>query len=109
MLLVFTYLAAGFVEVAENDRLRRTCLLASGRDFAIADAAVFLFRGDAGRGDALDAIRAFLHHAAPAHGDFGIVHRLEAGRVIIGVAQEIEPPNLVRTIVRAESRADAAI
>ena len=55
---------ARITEVAEGDGARWAGRLAGGNDFAFADSAVF-FLGVAPRAaDALDAISAFLHHAA---------------------------------------------
>src|SRR6185312_13281796 len=74
-----------------------------------ANETIFLLRGDARAADALDAVGALFHHAAPAHGDIGIIHRLETGRLVIRVPKEIEAPHFVGAIIRAEPRADAAV
>ena len=59
---------------------RGTSLLAGGADFAVADAAgPRSSRRDAGGADALDAVGAFFHDAAPAHGDFGLRISLRLG------------------------------
>src|SRR5581483_678995 len=91
------------------DRLRRTGLRAGRRDFAVAHAAVFLLRRHPRFVDALHAVRALLHDAARTDRDIGIAHRLERRRVVVGVVEEVEAANLVRAVVRAVARADAAV
>src|SRR4051812_15491504 len=97
------------VQVAEDDRARRTGGLAGGDDLSVADAPAFLFRGDPRAGDALQAVGALLHHPAHAHRHFGILLRLEGLGVLLGVLEEIEAPHLVRAVLRAKARADAAV
>ncbi len=59
--------------------------------------------------DALDAVGAFLHDAAAAHAHLA-GSTIAAGRsLVLGIAEEIEAPHLVRAVVRAEPRADAAV
>ena len=66
-------------------------------------------RVDPGPIDALHAVRALLHDAARAHRDVGILRQLEdVGRVLREV-EEVEPPHLVRAVVRAVAGADAAV
>ncbi len=102
-------MAVRIAEVAKDDGLGGTSLLAGGPDFAVANRAVLLLRGYAGGADALDAVGAFFHDAAPADGDVRIAHRFQAGGVIIGVLEKIESPHLVGAVVRAITRADAAV
>ena len=67
------------------------------------------------RADALDAVGAFLHHAARAHRDFRILLgaiglEAEIGVFLtVGVSEEIEAAYLVGTVGLAEPRADAAV
>ena len=61
------YTAIRVVDVTENDGLRGTTGLARGLDFTVLDPSVLLFGVHLGGVDSLDAIRAFLHHAAAAH------------------------------------------
>src|SRR6185312_5610185 len=59
-------LRASIGEVAEDDRPGGTYRLTGGEHFAIAYPSVLLVRLDVGRFDALDAVGALLHHAAPS-------------------------------------------
>ncbi|MFO1296576.1 MAG: hypothetical protein U1F25_08925 [Rubrivivax sp.] len=59
--------------------------------------------------DALDAVAALLHHAAPAHGHVGVALRLQRFRRVVGELQEVEAADLVRAVVGTEARADAAV
>src|SRR6185437_4212372 len=95
--------------VTETDCLRGTCRLAGGYDFAVADTAVVLVGFDVRGFDALDAVRAFLHHAATAHRHFRVAHRHVLRCVLVGVLHEVEPPHLVRAVVGTKTRADAAV
>ncbi len=101
--------ALGVVQVAERDRLRRAGALAGRADVAVPDATIFELGGDAGGRDALRAVRALLHHATAAHRDLGVARHLERLGVPVGVEQEVEPPHLVRAVVRAVARAHAAV
>src|SRR5438105_11243138 len=93
--------AVGIVHVAEDDRFRRTRLLTSGGDFAVAHAAILLLRIDLRRVDTLHAVGALLHHAAGADGDVGIAHRFERRRFVVAVVIEVEAAHFVGTVVRA--------
>ena len=79
------------------------------------DRPVVAFGGAARRADALDAVGAFLHHAARAHRDFRILLgaiglEAEIGVFLaVGVSEEVEATHLVGTVRLAETRADAAI
>ena len=105
----------GVGQIAEADRPRRTGRLAGGDDLAVVDRAVVLFGGAARAADALDAIGALLHDAAPAHRDVGIEHGFDdvgavAGIFLaVGITEEIEATHFVGAIRLAEPRADAAI
>ena len=102
--------AVRIVQVAEHDRLGRAGLLAGGLDLAVADAAVLASRRrSCARVDALHAVGALLHDAAAAHRDVGIAPQLEARRVPVLIEQEVEAAHLVRAVVRAVPRADAAV
>src|SRR5208337_3753648 len=101
--------AIRIVGVAENNRFGGASRFASGHDFAVADGAILLFRFDAPVVDALDAVSALFHHAAAAHGDFGISQEFQLGRIPILEAQEIEAAHFVGAVVGAIARADAAV
>src|SRR2546422_922018 len=60
------------VHVAEHDGLARAGLLAGGLDLAVPDWPALVARVDAGPADALDAVRALLHHPAAAHRDLRV-------------------------------------
>src|SRR5690606_8346550 len=65
---------------------------------------------DAGAIDALHAIGALLHDAAEADGYVRVLlHGQGVVLPLVGVIEEVEPPNLVRAIVGAIPRADAAV
>src|SRR3989441_11444834 len=87
------------VEVAENDGLGRTGLLASGLNLPVAHQSDFFFGLDTRGVNALHAVSALLHDPAAAHGHVGVAHQLQAGRLPIRVLEEIEPPYLVRAVV----------
>src|SRR5262249_43058221 len=92
------------------DRLRRAGLLAGGDDLSVAHAAVLLFGADLGDRDALDAVRALLHHAAPPHRDLGVGEHPHRGRAELRAVMEVvEPPDLVGAGVGAVAGADAAV
>src|SRR3546814_4835892 len=59
--------AGGVLDIAKADGLRRTGTFAGGADLAVANLAAVLVGGNLGDANALDAIRALLHHAAIAH------------------------------------------
>src|SRR6185437_3482417 len=101
--------AAAFVHIAETDRLRRARLLASGLNRSIHDRGPAHFRGNLRAANSLHAIGALLHHAAAADRDIRIAQRLERLRREIREGEEIEATNLVRAVVRAVTRADAAV
>src|ERR1043165_1090429 len=107
-------LAVRVVEVAEDDGLGRAGLLAGRDDVAVLHPLALLLALDLRVLDALDAVAALLHHAARAHADFRVAHHLEVRRVppVSGhrrEEEEVEAPNLVRAVVRAVARADAAV
>ncbi len=104
--------AVCIIDVAEHDCLGRTSLRACWRDLTIANGAIGFLRVNLHRVDPLNAVGAFLHHAAAAHGDVRIAHQLARGRLLelVGVVfQKIEPPHFVRAVIRAIARADAAV
>src|SRR5258706_509327 len=104
-------MTARIAEVPEDDRLRRTGLRAGGDHFPVANAPSLLFAFDPGRADPLEAIRAFLHDAAPADGDIGVAHWFQARgfTIQIPISEEIEAANLIWAVVRAIARADATV
>ncbi len=59
--------------------------------------------------DALHAVGALLHHAAAADRDVRVPERVVALRIPVRIEQEVEAPDLVRAVVRAVPRADAAV
>src|SRR5665213_3424619 len=105
----------GLIDIAEADGARRAGGLTGGDDLAIGDLAIFLFGAAPRPADALDAIGALLHHAALARRYVRVMlgaDRLgsEIGVFLpVGVAEEIESSNLVRTVCFAKSRAHAAV
>ena len=107
--LEFPHPAPRRVQVPKDNCLGRTSLLAGRLDFSVPDPPVLFLRGNARRGNALDTIGAFFHHPAPAHGDFGVVHRLEIRRLIVGVTEEIKTSYFVGTVVGAKPRSDATL
>src|SRR5579862_8177369 len=97
------------VDVAEDDRFRGARLLARGDDFAVVHGTILFFGLNLRRVDALHAVGALFHHAAAADGDVRIPHAVQARRRVVGEEQEVKTPDLVRAIVRAVARADAAV
>src|SRR5262249_52313333 len=84
-------------------------LLERGLQFVVGDHAVLAFRVNTLVIDALHAVSALLHNAATAHSDVWIAHHFELRRVPILEQQEIKPPHLVRTVIRAVPRPYAAV
>src|SRR5712671_3963304 len=101
--------------VTEHDRARRTSRGASRRELVRFERPL-LCRGAIFRlANSLDAEGALLHHALSAYGHIRIqlpVERL-GERVLrtcrLAVAEPVEVANLVRTVVGAVARADAAV
>src|SRR5262249_37979695 len=100
-------LAGAVVDGAEDDGLRRAGRLAGGQDFAVADAPAFLLGVNHGLPNPLHAVGTLLHDAARPDGYVRVVLLPEALGGVIGVVEEVEAPDLVRAVVRAEARADA--
>src|SRR6266511_313334 len=102
-------------QVAEHDRFRRTRLGARGDDLAVAHGAVLEPGAVLRAADPLHAEGAFLHHALLADGDVRIEQHLQrlgprvpgAGR--LSVVVPVEVADLVRAVVGAIARADAAV
>src|SRR5262249_49399281 len=92
----------------EHDRRGRTHRLAGGHYFSIPDPAPLLFGRDTGTRHALNAVTAFLHHAAHAHRDLGIARGLQAF-FVARIREEVEAAHLVGAVVRAETRAHAPV
>src|SRR5262245_58960277 len=97
------------VDVAEDDGLGWTGLLASRRGLALAHLSLFLLGRDLRFLDALHAVGAFLHHAARTHSHVRVALHLQLRRRPILVEIEVEAAHLVWTVVRAIARADAAV
>src|SRR6202041_190302 len=95
--------------ISEHNRFGRAGALARRNDLAVADQAIFFLGPDLGSIDSLHAVGALLHHSAAAHGDVRIAHAVQARRLVIRVEIEVEPADLVRTVVGAIPRADAAV
>src|SRR5581483_8255574 len=95
------------LQVTEGECTRRAGLRASGDHLAVVQVAPLVLRLVLRGADALHAERALLHHALRAHGDVGIELEIE-GRLELRVAP-IEDPRVVRAVVRAVARADAAV
>src|SRR5262249_62262497 len=104
--------AAGIVEIAEDDRARRAGLLAGSYHLAIGYRPAGDLGIDAGARDPLDAIGALFHHATRTHADLG-VHQRGKRRAKAGIErlvfEEVEAADLVRAVLRAITRADAAV
>src|SRR5215471_12350857 len=96
-------------DVAEDDRLGRAGRLAGGSYLAVPHVAALFFGLDLGVHDALDAERAFLHHAARSDGDFRIARHFQTRRVPIAVQQIIEAAHFPGAVVRTVAGADAAV
>ena len=64
-------------DIAEADRLRRARSLAGRDDLAIRNPPIFLIGLDVRGLDALDAVGALFHHAAPSNADLRVALRLE--------------------------------
>src|SRR5258708_9517196 len=101
--------------VTEHDRARWTTRGASRRELVRFKGPLLRRGAILGLADSLDAEGALLHYALSAHGDIRIqlpVERL-GERVLrpcrLTVAEPVEVANLVRTIVGAVARADAAV
>src|SRR5438132_2616534 len=103
------HLALRIGHVAEVDRPRGAGGLAGGDHVAVGQRPAARLGVLARPRDALDAVAALLHHAALAHRDIGIALRLERLGRGIGPREEVEAAHLVRAVVRAEARADAAV
>src|ERR1035437_3831112 len=98
------------VHVAEDERFRRTDLLAGRQDFAVPHPPVFLLGVHARAVHALDAVVAFFHDALLADRDVRVREEREDGEVLVlVVVVEIETPHLVGAVVRAVLRSDAAV
>src|SRR4051794_33236993 len=96
-------------EIAEGDRLCGAGLLAGGHGFAVAHRAVLDVGLDRRRFYPLDAVGAFLHHAAAANGDVRVARRLGGAGRVGGVIEPVKPPHLVWAVARAGPRPDAAV
>src|SRR5262249_60673375 len=108
-LLQLLHAAVRVVDVTEDDRFGRAGRLAGGLNLAVLHSAVLFFRLDLGVQDALEAERAFLHHAARTDGDFGIARELQARRVPIAVEQIVEPPHFPGAVVGPIPSADPPV
>src|SRR5262249_5988589 len=97
--------AVGIFQVAEHDRLRGTGLLASRLDDTIAGKPA---RFALGILDSLHAEGAFLHDAARPHGHIRVQGQI-LQKIVMSVIKPIEAPYLVRTVIGAVARADAAV
>src|SRR5262249_38264700 len=94
----------------------RTDLLARGLDVAVGHGTPLLLRRQLRRLDALDAEAALLHHAARPHDDVGVQHHraeravhVEVEAIVARVLEPVEAADLVRAVVLAVPRADAAV
>src|SRR5579862_3292451 len=93
--------AVGIINVAENNRIRRTRLLARGLQFAVLNLALFALGINAMLVDALYAVSTLFHDAAAAHGHVRIAHHLVLRSLPVLEQQKIKPPHFVGTVVRA--------
>src|ERR1043165_3739814 len=82
------------INIAKDDGIRGTSLLAGGLDLAIPDPALIFFCGNASGVDPLHAVGALFHDAAAAPRNIRIAPQLQAWRVIVCKQEEVEPPPL---------------
>src|SRR5262249_30640823 len=103
------------VQIAKMNGAGWTGGSAGGDDLAFGNPPVFLFRVSPGMADALKTVVAFLHDAAPAHADIGVVARLHRRLRLVGVGlvarvvEPVEAPDLVWAVGFAETRANAPV
>src|SRR4051812_15749344 len=88
--------------------MRRAGLLARGHDRTGTYLAREL-RVDLRAADALHAKGALLHDTALTHGDGWVLRHPLRFRELVVVVEPVEAAHLVRTVVRAEARPDAAV
>src|SRR5579883_2529452 len=109
LLLPLPHFRVRVIQIAEADRLRRTCLLAGRLECAIGDRHASSFAGDLGRANTLNAVGTFLHHTPTADGDFRVTAELECVGFPVLKSEEIESANFVRAAVRTVSRPDTTV
>src|SRR5262245_8629009 len=102
-------LATRIVHIAEDNSLGRTDRLAGRYHVAVADGPILDLRRHLARANSLHAVSTLLHYATAADGHFRIAAELQTLGRIIRILQEIEAPDLVRTVVRAIACADATV
>src|SRR5690606_8227144 len=111
-LLALAHAAVRIRDVSKYDGLGRAGLRAGRGDDAVGHALLARDLGVAPGGvDALHAVGALLHDAAGAHGHVrveGELAHLGHARLLVEV-EEVEATHLVRAVVRAVPRADAAV
>src|SRR4029450_7173946 len=95
--------------VSELYRRSGAGLLAGRFDVAVTKLTTGELRIDLPPIDSLHAVGALLHHAPRADRDVGVHRELEDVGRVLGEVEEIEPANLVRTIVRAVARPDTPV
>src|SRR5581483_8317192 len=117
--LPLRHAAVRVADVAEDDGVGRAGLRAGRGDGAVLNPPFLALLPrrrldfDLRVLDALHAVAAFLHHAAHADGDFGVVDHLL--NFVVGVLEilvpvgKVEAAHLVGAVVRAVPRADAAV
>src|SRR5258708_10347917 len=81
---------ARIINVAKDNRLSWTYLLASGHNFAVKDRPPVALGFDLAGLNALHTICAFFHYAPAADGHIGVMHQLEASRVVVGILIKVE-------------------
>ena len=112
------------MQIAEFDRLRRTCILASAGNFVWSNRSSFVFRLDFRILDSLDAVRAFFHYTPTSDCHFWIHHQVlqvtVAGRhfvgsgifdqrYCIGVIEIVKATNLVGAVVATIPRPNTPV
>src|SRR5438046_27518 len=109
-------LAVGVFQISKHDGFRGASLLASRLDFAIHQLSLALQRNVLGKLDSLHAQAALFHHAPGAHNHIRVQNQaaqraihVEIEGVVFGVVVPVEAPHLVRAVVGAVARADAAV
>ena len=116
--------AVPVVQVPEDDRSGRTCILASRSDIPVMNLAIASRSGvDLAVLNPLNAVGAFFHNTTPANGDLGVQDqrlKLATGllslvlpsvkiSVFVVVVEVVKTPDFVGTVVRAVAGTDATV
>src|SRR5712692_8990398 len=107
--LQFRHAAIRIIDVAEDNGVGRTGLLARRLQFAVLNFPVGPLGVDAMLIDALDTVSTFLHDAPTAHRHIWVAHHLVLRRIPVLEEQEVEAAYFVRAVVGTVARAHAAV